>query len=242
MEVCQSEPLLPIVDVSLSDDSQVNRALSALARSAAEEFSTLFSLQPPARIRPASILYDPSHPCIDSHADTTRYKVYLTVKDWHPEQLVYQLGHELCHVFADPRRTNWFVESCCAMASTVLLCRMSKLWANDPPLVNRHPPRFREYAQERIRDAQQAHQPDPRQGQVLNAEILRPIFQESLQTWNALCFLGQASTCRPADLTDWNPHQIGFSFDRWLQAVPPCLKAIVQRVSDIPEHCWDYRP
>jgi hypothetical protein len=241
MEVYQSRAFLPIVDVILSSDQGLNRDLSLLARSAAQEFSTLFSVPPPAGIRPVRILYDPCHPHINSHSDTTRYKVYLTVKDWYPEQLVYQLGHELCHIFADPRRTNWFVESCCAMASTVLLCRMSKLWANNPPSVKRRTPRFRQYAQERILDAEQAHEPNPRQGQVLNAEILRPLFKESLQTWNALCFLGQASTCPPADLTDWNSHQVGFSFDRWFQAVPRYWNGVVGRISNNPEGRWHYR-
>jgi hypothetical protein len=241
MEVYESRPLLPVGDVSLSSDLHLNRDLSLVARSATQEFSTLFSVPPPAGIRPVDILYCSQGPYTNSTSDTTRYKVYLTVKDWHPEQLVYQLGHELCHIFADPRRTNWFVESCCAMASTVLLCRMSKLWANDPPPVSRRHPTFREYAQERILNAKQAHQPDHRQGQILNAEILRPLFKESLQSWNTLCFLGQASTCPPTDLTDWNPDEVDFSFDRWLHAVPPYLRGMIQRIYKIPKDRWDYR-
>ena len=244
MEVYESTPFVSIADVGLSDDPQVNGALSLAARSAAEEFITLFSVPPPAGIRPVSILYpSDGRPRTDSTTDITRYKVYLLVTNHDYRRLVYQLGHELCHIFADPRRANWFVESCCAMASTVLLCRMSKLWGNNPPCANwrSYAPEFQQYAQNVIRDARQADQPGPRQGQVLNAEILRPLFDESLENWNALCFLGQASTSPPVDLTDWNDQEVGFSFDNWLEAVPHYLKGIVRSVSNIPRERWDYR-
>ena len=127
MGIYESRPLVLVVDVRLSDDSNLNRDLCVVARSATEEFSTLFSVSPPAGIRPVTILYWSKHPLIDSTSDTTRYQVYLSVKNRHYAKLVFQLEHELCHIFADPRRTNWFVESCCEMASLVLLCRMSKL-------------------------------------------------------------------------------------------------------------------
>ena len=45
----------------------------------------------------------------------------------------------------------------------------------------------------------------------------------------------------PADLTDWNDRQRGFSFERWLQVAPPYLNAIVRRISNIPEDRWDYQ-
>ena len=244
MECYESRPLLPIVDVRLSDDPQVNGDLSLAALSAAEEFITLFSIPPPAGIRPVSILYpSDGRPRTVSTPDTTRYKVYLLVTNHDYRRLVYQLGHELCHIFADPRRSNWFVESCCAMAAQVLLCRMSKLWLNNPLRADwrNYAPEFQQYAQNVIRDARQADQPNPRQGQVLNAEILRPLFDESLENWNALCFLGQASTCPPADLADYNARQVGFSFDRWLQAVPHYLRGIVRRIYEIPAERWDQR-
>jgi hypothetical protein len=244
MEVYQSVPLLPITDVALSDDPQVNEDLAVVARSATEEFSTLFSLSPPARIRPVSILYaTDGHPRTVSTPEITKYKVYLFVTNRDYSRLVYQLGHELCHIFVDPRRSNWFVESCCAMASTVLLCRMSKLWLNNPLRADwrSYAHHFQQYAEDVIRRARQADQPDARQGQVFNAEILRPLFDESLQNWNALCFLGQASTCPPADLADYNARQVGFSFDRWLQAVPPYLRGIVRRIYEIPAERWDHR-
>jgi len=239
MGVYKSRSLVPVVDVRLSDDSQLNRDLCVVARSATEEFSTLFSVPPPAGIRPVSILYQSQGPQTDSTSDTTQYQIYLSVTNRFYDQLVFQLGHELCHIFADPRRTNWFVESCCEMASLVLLCRMSKRWGNNPPFANwrSYAPKFRENAQGRIREAKEAEDPDWRDKCVLNAEMLCPLFKESVENWNALCFLGQASTFPPVNLTDYKKH-FDFSFDKWLQAVPEYLKGVVGRIYKTPKDRW----
>jgi hypothetical protein len=231
MEVCGSSPFVPIVDVRLSNDLRINGDLSRVARSAAEEFSTLFSVPPPAGVRPVSILYRPQGPLTDSTSDITRYKVYLSVKNRYYCQLVFQLGHELCHIFADPRRSNWFVESCCEMAALVLLRRMSKLWSNNPPCANwrSYAPKFQEYAQNRIRKAREVENPDYRLKNVIVAEMLCPLFEESAESWDALCFLEQASVCPPISLTDLDLDS-DLGFDRWLQVVPEYLKDIVVRI------------
>ena len=239
MGVYESGPLVPVGDVRLSDDSHLNRDLCVVARSATEEFSTLFSVSPPAGIRPVSILYRSHGPLTDSTSDTTRYQVYLSVKNRYCAQLVFQLGHELCHIFADPRRTNWFVESCCEMAALVLLRRMSKLWGNNPPLANwrSYAPKFQEYAQNRIRQAREAEEPNDRQRYVIVAEMLSPLFEESAESWDALCFLGQASASPPVSLTDLDLDS-DLSFHRWLQAVPRNLKGIVVRIGKTLKDRW----
>ena len=256
MGVYRSRPLVAVVDVSLSDDPVLNIDLDAVAHSATKEFTTLFSISPPAGARPISILYRSQPPLTDSTSDPTRYQIYLSVKNRFYDQLVFQLGHELCHIFADPRRTNWFVESCCEMASVVLLRRMSKLWGQNPPFANwrSYAPKFQEYAQNRIREAHEsvfksncpqdearlcawladakhsfAKEPCDRQRNVIVAEMLCPLFEESAESWDALCLLGQASTSPPVSRTDLNLNS-DFRFDRWLQAVPEYLKGLVVRI------------
>lgn len=241
MEVYGSSPFLPIVDVRLSDDSYVNRDLSLVALSAAEEFSTLFSVPSPAGTRPVSILYQPQYPQTFSTPDITRYKVYLTVKNRYYCQFVFQLGHELRHIFADPRRSNWFVESCCEMAALVLLRRMSKLWGNDPPCTNwkSYAPKFQQYAQNRIQKAREAQYPDERLRNVIVAEMLCPLFEESSESWDALCFLGQASVCPPVSLTELDLDS-DLGFHRWLQAVPKNLEGIVVRIGKTLKDRWHH--
>lgn len=241
MEVYESGSLIPIVDVRLSSDSHLNEDLSLVAHSAAEEFSSLFSERPPAGIRPVSIVYHPQYPQTFSTPDITRYKVYLTVKNRYYDQLVFQLGHELCHIFADPRRSNWFVESCCEMAALVLLSRMSKLWGNNPPRANwrSYAPKFQQYAQNRIRKAREAQDPNARLKNVIVAEMLCPFFEESAESWDALCYLGQASVCPPVSLTDVDLNS-DLGFDRWLQAVPRNLEGIVARIGKTLEARWHH--
>lgn len=236
----QSEPPMLIVDVRLSDDVSLNGDLFLAARSAAEAFSALFSVPPPAGPRPITVLYRAEGPLTDSTSDPTQYQVYLSVTDRCYAQLVFQLGHELCHILADPRRTNWFVESCCETASLVLLRRTSKLWASNPPCTywSSYAPEFQQYAQNRIRQAKETEAPNVEQKKVIIAEMLCPLFEEGQENWNALSFLGQASTPPPASLTDWNPDLADFSFDRWQHAVPECLEDAVAMIARTLRDRW----
>jgi hypothetical protein len=248
---------LNVMSVILSNDPNINSDLDTVVRSATNEFTTMFSKPPPAGVRPIYILYQSKDPLTDSTSDPTRYQIYLSVNLRKYAQLTFQLGHELCHIFADPRRTNWFVESCCEMASLVLLRRMSKLWCYDPPFPNwvSYAPNFEEYAQDYIRQAGQCQfgsnwppnetqlrawltasepsfkaEPCDRQRNVIIAEkLLRSLFEESADSWDALCFLGQAFTSPPASLTDLDKNS-DFKFDIWLQAVPEHLKVLVKRI------------
>jgi len=49
-------------------------------------------------------------------------------------QLVYQLGHELGHVWCDPSpgKSSWFVESVCAAMARLALTYMGKRWRKHP--------------------------------------------------------------------------------------------------------------
>jgi hypothetical protein len=125
------------------------------------------------------------------------------------------------------------------MAALVLLRRMSKLWGNNPPRADwrSQAPRFQQYAQNRIRQVREAEELNDRQRNIIVAEMLRPLFEESAESWDALCFLGQASASPPINLTDLNLHQ-DFGFDRWLQAVPEYLKGIVVRTGKTLKDRW----
>ena len=245
------------IHVCLSEDKELNRDLAAVVCSATSELINMFSKPPPAGVRPIHVFHRPEGPITDSTKDTSLYRIGLTVSNRHYAQLVFQLGHELCHIFADPRQTNWFVESCCEMASVVLLRRISRLWCYDPPFPNwvSYAPNFEEYAQDYIRQAGEYQfgsnwppneaqlyawltnakssftgAPCNRQRNVIIAEkLLLPLFEEAAENWDALCSLGEASTSSPVCLTDWNQNS-DFEFDRWLQTVPSHLKVLVERI------------
>lgn len=239
-----------------SHDPKPARDIEVVTRSTLSEFNRIFTADPLAGKRPIHVSYRSDGPFNDSTKDTNVYSIYLAVRDRAYPQLSFQLGHELCHIIADPRSTNWFVESCCDMVSLILLRRMSKVWDCKPPFRNwsDYAPRFEEYAQNHIHQAitkvfqseslpyqSQVHKwlasvnssfrpcPTWRERNVIIAEMLRPLFEESRANWDSLRFLGQASASPPVNLTDLDMNS-DFKFDKWLEAVPEHLKDLVRRI------------
>jgi hypothetical protein len=248
--------------VNLSGDRAINGDLEIVARATLKKFTKLFEGSPPAGERPIYVFYRPEGPITDSTSDVTVYRIGLTVCDLKYNQLVFQFSHEICHVYADPRRSNWFIESCCEMLSQVMLRLMSKTWERLVPFRDKvtYAPKFESYAKNRVRDAalrifQNGYLPgqeqlskwfvsiketlakEPRdyERNVIIAEMLRPLFENSAANWDALRFLGQASASPPVDLKDLDVNS-GFSFDRWLNIVPEHLKDLVQRISSMLEN------
>jgi hypothetical protein len=50
-----------------------------------------------------------------------KYTIGITSKEYFPLQITYQFAHELCHVFIEPRLTNWLIESFCECMSLIIL-------------------------------------------------------------------------------------------------------------------------
>jgi hypothetical protein len=242
--------------VNLSDNRAVNGKLHRVVLATIKKFSKLFSMEPPTGFRPIRVLYQSEHPQIDATTDTEVYIIYLTVADFTPNQLIFQLGHELGHIFFDPRRTNWFVESCCQMMSQIILCRMYEVWPSTMRFLSDrviYAPKIEAYGKEQIQRASDkifGSKSLPEEAEIMKwftsvkdtlhepywhfrnriiGEILRPIFEESKSHLDALCFLGQASTSPPTDLMDYD-EKSGFEFDKWFESVPPHLKGLVNRL------------
>jgi hypothetical protein len=148
------------------------------------------------------------------------------------------------------------------MMSQVMLRRMSKTWERLVPFRDRvtYAPKFEAYAKNRVREeALKTFQSECLPGQeqlskwfgnikgtlvkeprdyernVIIAEMLRPLFENSAANWDALRFLGQASASPPVDLKDLDVNS-EFGFDRWLDIVPEHLTDLVRRISNIFEH------
>lgn len=246
--------------VKLSDDPVINEDLTAVVRSTIDEYNKIFAASPPAGIRPIIIQYhSAAWPLTDSTTNSSAYYVFLTVNGRYYDQIVYQLAHELCHIFADQRRSNWFTECCCELASLLLLDKMSVAWDLAPPFPNwkSYALTFKKYAQDHIREmtrevfnteclpdqdqlqkwlatVNSSFKGDPidRPRNTIIALMLRPIFEEAKGNWDALRFLGQASTNPPASLTDLNTNS-EFEFNKWEEVVPEQLKELVRRINRI---------
>lgn len=66
---------------------------------------------PPLGIKPIELIYDTKHgPWTQLQ---NKYLIGINVSDKHPLQVIYQMAHELCHIFIDPRINGVFVEIIC---------------------------------------------------------------------------------------------------------------------------------
>ena len=256
--------MLGDLTVQLSIDPHVNSTLKKVLRTSLKKLTALFSGGPPAGEYPVQVFHRPEEEgpitIIDYSASPVVYRVGVTVWDLTYNQFLYQFGHETCHIFADPRRSNWFVESCCAMMSQVILSRMYKVWHTQRFLLDRvfYAPKIKTYAEQRIQEAceeffdrkclpDQAElyqwlttvkdslrqHPCHWRRNIIIAEVLRSLFEESKAHWDALRFLGRATSYPPApdNLTDVNTNS-DLRFDRWIDAVPRHLKNFVTRIHD----------
>lgn len=245
------------ISVKLSNDPAVNGDLTAVVESAIGEYEKLFTMLPPAGVRPIQVQYDPAKgPLIDSTSNTDIYNILLTVNGRFYNQVVYQLAHELCHITADPRRSNWFTESCCELASLIVLDKLSMVWDIEPPFINwkSYAPTFKQYAQKHIEEMtkvefQDSRLPDmkrlrtwlftkadsfksipnDRPRNTIIALIMRPVFKEINNCWDTISFLGQASVNTPTSLKDLNGNS-DIDFDKWEKVVPEQLKDAVHKM------------
>ena len=247
---------IPIV-VQLSSDIGVNNDLTAVVRSVTDEFEIMCPGVPPAGLRPINVRLGASRdPLTDSTSDIKAYNILLTVNGRYYNQIAYQLAHELCHIYSDPRRSNWLTECFCELASLMLLDRMALAWNQAPPFPNwrEFAPTFSIYAQEyitsKIREifnceelpnkdelkkwlgtvaATLKNNACDRSRNTIIALMLRPVFEESSNYWKATRYMGQASVNPPVLLTEFNENT-DFEFIKWENAVPDELKSAVRRV------------
>lgn len=247
------------ISIDLTNDSVLSADLEAVIRSVIIEFTAYFSTLPPAGVRPIKIFYCPDRgPIVDSTTDTGIYNIGLTVNSRYYDQLVYQLSHELCHIFADPRRSNWFVECCCEMLSQTMLLRLADVWATSPPFSNwtEYAPVFENYLRDHLLEQYEKvfpncpelfnnnltewlksirttlDKPCERARNTVIANLMRPLFERPEKHWDALCYLGYASSNPPVSLTEFNANS-DFQFDKWLDAVPESHKFFVSEIKDL---------
>jgi hypothetical protein len=245
-----------IESVELSNNGKINNDLETVIRSAARQFFKLCPTRPPSGMRPIRIFYNSKEPIVYCTPDIGIYRIGLTVSTRNYAQAVFQLGHELCHIVVDARRSNWFIESCCEMMSHMLLYKMSDAWASKPPYANwrSYAAKFSKYSQKhiiktnkalfqnekipgqdmidswlvRIKDSLREDACDRKRNTVI-AQMLHLIFNEYSEFLEALQYLGRATDKPPVDMSDVNVNA-GFNCKKWIEAVPSELKKVARRV------------
>ncbi|MDP7032853.1 MAG: hypothetical protein QF752_00015 [Planctomycetota bacterium] len=107
---------------------------------------------PPAGVRPLVCFLRPEGPIADSTSDPSVYRIGLTVTGRQFAQLAYQLGHELGHVWLDPRRTNGLLETLAVALSHQVLVDLAQRWKTRAPYPNwtSYAPQFLSYLEETV--------------------------------------------------------------------------------------------
>lgn len=221
-------------------------------------FFEIIPQNPPLGFRPIHIYYRSSGPITNSTTDTNCYCIGLSSVDRYYCQMVYQFAHEFCHIYADPRISNWFIESICEMMSQYVLERLSEAWAVDPPFPNwgSYAPEFKKYLNGHLREThlrttrkdtkeKQAlldwlkenvsdlrQDPVKRDRNTIIAEIIRPIFELNQGSWEIITLLGRASSPYPEKLTDLELNS-KFCFDRLEEIAPENSKEFVRKLHSI---------
>jgi hypothetical protein len=67
-------------------------------------------------------------PITYAHLLPNQYIIGITPTSLLYDQIAYQFAHELCHVYFDPRITNWLIESFCECMSLIILERLFRKW------------------------------------------------------------------------------------------------------------------
>lgn len=243
------------VDILLSEDANINGDLLVVFNSVIKEFEKIFKGCPLGE-RHIVIQYKKENPLIDAVTNVDKYLIFLTVNGREYNQFVYQLGHELGHIYFDPRRSNWFIESCCDLISLFILERLTDTWLKNPPFPNwkDYALNFEKYAekmetksieevfnQKKLPNNKKLKkwlareriflkkEPENRNRNRIIGLMLKPLFERSLENWQILNFLGKATKNPPTSLKELDVNT-GFDFICWMKAVPKNNRKIIKEI------------
>ena len=69
---------------------------------------------PPLGIKPIDLIYNPDGgPVVLWPLKPEKYEIAISVHGMFPHQVIYQMAHELCHIYIDPRINGAFIEIIC---------------------------------------------------------------------------------------------------------------------------------
>jgi hypothetical protein len=240
------------LDVKLSDAAGTNADLKTVLQDILREYDRLVPAGPALGRRDIEVVWSDKSPLADVSGLPGKYRILLAVKDRLYSQLAYQFAHEMCHVYCNPRVSNWLIESLGEMCSLYFLEVLAKKWETDPPYPHwkDYAPSFRKYREERIdsvlkqfRVARRAGNKDlireklaksdaacQRELNTLIALELLTVFEKFAEAWPILAHFGGAVEKPPASQTfdgDTKP-----DLDKLIQLLPEDLKEFGKAVRD----------
>lgn len=175
------------------------------------------------------------------------YTVLLSTTGTYWAQYSFQFAHEFCHLLSDYERlavggsNAWFHESLCELASLFTLRSMAVTWETEPPYPNwtAYAPALSDYVDGRLATVSAAlpdadfvswlrsHElegrknPYLREGNLIVALRMLPVFERHPQGWNALRRL-PASNAR-----------IDLYLAQWKEQVDSCDRRFVGQIQEV---------
>ena len=116
-----------------TSDQVLSRDLDRVASDVAACFAA--TLGPPLGRKPLRIAVGPCPRCVLNDLPHS-YRIHLTQLGRDYCRFVYQLAHEIGHVYCNPYKSNWLIETLCEMASQVCLRALADQWKTAPPFPN----------------------------------------------------------------------------------------------------------
>ena len=147
-----SVPLFGQIRLEESFPEEVRRDLTTVAEEVLAVVQERMPGDPPAGVRPIVCFVRPKGPITDSTSDPSVYRIGLTVTGLQYAQFAYQFGHELGHVWLDPRRTNGVLEILAVAISHQVLVDLAKRWKRGAPYPNwaSYAPNFLSYLDQEV--------------------------------------------------------------------------------------------
>ena len=100
---------------------EINDYVLMISQISCNELSKRLCIQPPLGIKPINLYYNPDVPITYWPLNPNEYNIGLHVDGIYPHQIIYQISHELCHIYIDPRINGPFIEIMCQKTAIDLL-------------------------------------------------------------------------------------------------------------------------
>jgi hypothetical protein len=124
----------PAITVDNSFESNSRRRFQMIAGEVERLAREYFQASPPIDL-PLFVRRDRSGPLTELDDWTHPTRIYIGLKTVAPfyAQFAYQLGHEIAHVYLNPRRANGILESIATAFSYEVLDRLAESWKTSAP-------------------------------------------------------------------------------------------------------------
>lgn len=95
-------------------DKGISEYIERISSLTIDHISKRLNFLPPLGVKPITLIYDcKDGPIVYWPLKPDKYEIGLCINDIFPHKIIYQMAHELCHIYIDPRINGTFIEIIC---------------------------------------------------------------------------------------------------------------------------------